>query len=360
MNEWISVLKSIPLKWLTDKENPSIRYHTLIHLLDRDPNHDDILETKKLINSDRKVIKILGKQNPEGYWESPTEPYKPKYKASYWQIMILGMLGLNKNNPMIGRAVEHVFQFQHEKGGFSEYGREGARRRYQDIKEKLLARNLEPPTEQQWIQEKIHEFQLTCLTGNVCLALIRLGYASDTRVKKALNWLVKVQNKDGGWLCPYWSAHKNDKHGCFMGTITPLDAFSELPDNHKDSEMKKSIESGIEFLLMHRLFKADHHGFRIIKESWLKFGYPQFFYDILRGLSVVCKTGYADDRRIDEALRILLEKQQADGKWLLEGSAIGRLQTSLEQKGKPSKWITLEALRVIKSVFETRGSLELS
>jgi hypothetical protein len=111
---------------------------------------------------------------------------------------------------------------------------------------------------------------------------------------------------------------------------------------------------------MHRLFRSDHHGLKVIKQSWLRLGFPQFFYDILRGLSVVCKSGYADDERIDDALKILLSKQQADGSWILESSSIGRMHTTLEQKGQSSKWITLEALRVIKSVFQTRGSLKLN
>ncbi len=195
------------------------------------------------------------------------------------------------------------------------------------------------------------------LTGNVCLAMIRLGYASDKRVKRALDWLVEVQNEDGGWLCPYWGCHAKDRHGCFMGTITPLDAFSELPVGHRDADMKTSMEAGVEFLLMHRLFKSDHHGFRTIKQSWLSLGFPQFFYDILRGLSVVCEAGHASDNRIDDALRVLLDKQVVDGRWILESSLEGRMQTNLEQKGQPSKWVTLEALRVIKSVYKSRGTL---
>ncbi len=54
-----------------------------------------------------------------------------------------------------------------------------------------------------------------------------------------------------------------------MGTITPLDAFSELPARLRTSEMINSMETGIEFLLKHRLFRADHHDFKVIKESWL-------------------------------------------------------------------------------------------
>ncbi len=357
MNDWRRDLKADPITWLTDRDNPSVRYHTLIHLLGYSQDHPEVLEARRAITNDPRVVKILSKQDPEGHWESATEPYLPKYKSSYWQIMILGMLGLRRTSPSVRRAVEHVFQFQHPEGGFAVYKDVGARKEYQYLKERAKKKGRDMPPEHQWIEDHIHEFQLSCLTGNVCLALIRLGYASDRRVKRGLKWLVKVQNKDGGWLCPYWKAHAKDKHGCFMGTITPLDAFSELPTRLRTSEMTNSMETGIEFLLMHHLFRADHHDFKVIKESWLTLGFPQFFYDILRGLSVICKAEHADDERIDEALSILLKKQQDDGSWILESSPVGRMQTNLERKGKPSKWITFNALRVIKSVYETRGSL---
>lgn len=211
-----------------------------------------------------------------------------------------------------------------------------------------------PPFET-WADKKIREYEMSCLTGNVADALIRLGNASDDRVRRALKWLVEIQNQDGGWLCPYWKAHIRDKHGCFMGTIPPLDAFSELPVEYRTPEMKAAIERGVEFLLMHRLFKADHHQFKVIKEAWLKLSFPCFFYDILRGLSVITKLGCIWDKRIDDALEILLQKQNADGKWILESIPSVRMQTNLEQKGKPSKWITLEALKVIKRVYQNRN-----
>jgi len=183
-------------------------------------------------------------------------------------------------------------------------------------------------------------------------ALIRLGYLDDPRVKRALDWLVEVQNQDGGWLCPYWKAHIRDKHSCFMGTITPLDAFSEVPPERRTSKMKAAIKDGVEFLLMHRLFKADHHDFKVINESWLKLGFPQFFYDILRGLQVVTRLGYAKDERINDALELLLKKQDSEGKWVLESTPSGRMQTDLEKKGEPSKWVTLDALKVIEAVYQ--------
>lgn len=352
--DWRSVLKADPTDWLLEGDNPSVHYLTLRDILDHPGDDPAVIEAKAAIRRWKKVSRIFRRQKPEGFWESADEPYKPKYKGTYWQIIILGMLGLDRGDERVRRACDYIFGFQHEDGGFTSMKEEGARIEYEYVRERMLRRGKEPPPFETWAPGAIREGEMSCLTGNVCTALIRLGYAGDERVHRALDWLVEVQNVDGGWLCPYWKAHIRDKHGCFLGTIPSLDAFSELPAEYRTPEMETTIERGMEFLLMHRLYKADHHGFRVIKESWLKFGFPRFFYDILRGLSVVTKLGYAGDERIDDALEILLQKQREDGRWILESTPSGRMQTNLEQKGKPSKWVTLNALRVIKGVHESR------
>jgi len=352
--DWRSLLKADPTDWLLERENPSVRYFALRDILDCSDKDPEIVEARAAIRRYKKVSKIFRKQKPGGYWESAEHPYDPKYKSAYWQIIILGLLGLDKGDERVRRACGYIFQFQLEDGGFTTFREEGAKREYQWMKKRLLEKEREPPPFEAWAQEKIREYEMSCLTGNVAAALIRLGYASDGRVRRALKWLAEVQNADGGWLCPYWKAHIKDKHSCFMGTITPLDAFSELPEEYRSPEMDVAIERGVEFLLMHRLFKADHHQFRVIKGAWLKFSFPCFFYDILRGLSVVTRLGYAKDRRIDDAFEILLQKQNMDGKWILESTQSGKMQTNLEQKGKPSKWVTLNALRVIKRLYKDR------
>jgi hypothetical protein len=314
-------------------------------ILDKDENNSQVVATKKAIPKSQVVKKILQKQKPDGYWEEPANPYHPKYKSSYWQIMTLGQLGIDKTDERVEKACEYIFQFQFEEGGFTSQTRETALREYHW----LLKRGKKLPPHDKWITNIIFEQQLSCLTGNMVAALIRLGYENDSRVHKAIKWLVKIQNKDGGWLCPYWKAHIKDEHGCFYGTICPLEAFSELKKENLTNEMKETIEKGAEFLLMHRLFKADHHGYKVISQSWLKFSFPWFYgYNILRGLDVLTKLGYVKDERLNDAVEILLQKRQSNGAWILESAPIGRMQTNIEAKGKPSKWITLIALRVLK------------
>jgi len=347
-----SILKGDPTNWLLEPENPSVRYLTLRDICCRLENDTEMEKAKEDIRTDSKVLRIFNKQKPEGYWEDAERPYLPKFKSTYWQVMILSQLGLDKSDERVRKACEFIFQFQLEEGGFSVFGKEGAKitlfQKYQWIKKGNERNRKKLPQFDSWARQKIREYELSCLTGNVAVSLIRLGYRSDERVMKALEWLVEVQNKDGGWLCPYVKAHIKDKHGCFEGTIMPLDAFSEIPNERMTSDIKAAIDKGVEFLLMHRLFKADHHQFRVINNKWLKLSFPWFGYDILRGLSVVTKLGYTKDERITDALEVLLQKQDSDGRWILESTPTGRMHTTLEQKGKPSKWITLHALKVIK------------
>jgi hypothetical protein len=335
------------VNWLLEEDNPSVRYFTLCDFLGKKHSNPELLAAKAKIPDSKVVAKIFSKQKPEGHWEEPWSPYLPKYKSSYWQIMILAQLGMDKSDLRVQHACESIFKFQHDEGGFSCYTIEMALGKYYKLREK--AKEL-PPNE--YTSSMVYEHQYSCLTGNMAAALIRMGYIDDPRLRKSLEWLVKVQNRDGGWLCPYWRAHIKDTHGCFDGTICPLEAFSEVPKEKISKAMKDTIERGAEFLLMHRLFKADHHNFAVIKRLWLKLGFPWFYgYNILRGLDVLTKLGYAEDERLDDAVKVILRKRMPDGRWILESAPIGRMHVSLESVGKPSKWITLIALRVLKRLY---------
>lgn len=291
------------------------------------------------------VTKIFSRQDPKGYWEDAESPYRPKYKSSYWQVIVLGHLGMDKSDDRVRRACEHVFRFQQDEGGFSSAGRPDALREYEWHKK----RGKRLPAFDEWTSDLFWEQQLSCLTGNMCAALIRLGYAGDPRVERALEWLVRIQNSDGGWLCPYWKAHAKDRHGCFMGTICSLEGLSEVPEEDLTKEMRETIAKGAEFLLMHRMFKSDHHGYKVIKDAWLELGFPWFAgYNVLRGLDVLTKLGCTRGERLADAVEFLVQQQRRDGRWLLETAPNGRMQTNLESVGRPSKWITLIALRILK------------
>jgi len=53
---------------------------------------------------------------------------------------------------------------------------------------------------------------------------------------------------------------------------------------------------------------------------------------------------------MQDAVDLVVSKQNEHGRWVLESTFNGRFQVNIEQKGKPSKWITLNALRAPKNV----------
>jgi hypothetical protein len=53
---------------------------------------------------------------------------------------------------------------------------------------------------------------------------------------------------------------------------------------------------------------------------------------------------------MQDAIDLMLSKQNEQGRWIMEKSYNNRLLVSVEKDGKPSKWLTLNALRVLKEI----------
>ena len=79
MGDWKSFLKEDPTAWLLEKDNPSVRYFTLIDVQERPVNDCEVTQTKEEIMETGVVPKILTKQE-EGYWEDPRKFYTAKYR----------------------------------------------------------------------------------------------------------------------------------------------------------------------------------------------------------------------------------------------------------------------------------------
>jgi hypothetical protein len=155
--DWKSVLKADPTDWLLEPKNPSVHYFTLRDLLNYPQNNPELLEAMRSIRSIGKVAKIFSNQQPRGFWESDAQPYLPKYKATYWQLIILSLLGLDKSDERIRKMCDYIWQFQHEDGGFCSMMEEGARIKYENVKTRMVKRGKEPPPFGEWAPEEIKE-----------------------------------------------------------------------------------------------------------------------------------------------------------------------------------------------------------
>lgn len=323
-------LKADALEWLLEPRDPPIRLHTLTDILYYPPESEEVVSARKTTLSYRPVRKIMRAQTGDGYWPPENTCYTPKWTATVWPLMLLGEMGV-PSEPWMKKACERFFSLhQMENGAFSCLSNRSGRRLVEE----------------------------PCLTGNMIRTLIVFGYGVDPRVRKALDWMPEHQLEDGGWNCNY--PDRKVWHSSFMSTIEPLWAYSEIPRPKWTRRLKRSMERGAEFLLMHRLYKADHHDWRPIDlwgETPTKFHFPMYYYyDVLHGLRVLSKLGYGDDERMRDAVYLALSKKTPGGKWLLEGDWVrerkDRLRlrktlVNLEQLMEPSKWITLNCYRVL-------------
>ena len=88
----------------------------------------------------------------------------------------------------------------------------------------------------------------------------------------------------------------------------------------------------------------------VVQPAWLELSFPTHWrYDVLRALDYFRSAGDTPDARMDEAIALLRSKQQTDGTWLLENTHPGKVHFALEDgDGRPSRWNTLRALRVLR------------
>jgi hypothetical protein len=70
--------------------------------------------------------------------------------------------------------------------------------------------------------------------------------------------------------------------------------------------------------------------------------------DLLLNLEALTQAGAAADPRLKAAIDLVCAKQDAQGRWAMEYSYEGKMWADVEEKRRPSKWVTLRALRVFK------------
>jgi len=335
MNNLKSILKDDPIGWLLEENNPSVKYYTLRDILEKHEGDPELQKARRKIMKAGLVPAILAKQKKEGYWEIPENFYNAKYKGTVWQLLILAELGADITDVKIKKACEFILNHSQdlESGGFahSASAKTGGGR---------------------------HSEVIPCLTGNMVWSLIRLGYLDDPRVKQGINWITSYQRFDDGtqespkgWPYDRLKAACLGKHTCHMGAVKTLKALSGIPENQRSDDVKNTIEKGAEYLLKHHIYKKSHDLNLVPKPGWLKFGFPLMYQtDALEILGILTQLGYKDER-MQEAINVLISKQDDKGRWKLENTFNGRFQANIEQKGKSSKWITLNALRVLKRFF---------
>jgi hypothetical protein len=294
-------LNGDPLPWLLETQNPSVRYWTLLDLLERPASDPELQEARTAILQQPLVKEIFSLQHPQGYWgEDETKPYTAQGAVS--ALNLLHTLGVPPDERTTAGCDSFLKFCQHTSGGFS------------------LTR-----TQRSGI--------FPCTTGEHLPFLIYFGHGNDPRVQLAFSFLIEEMSGEKALDCGRYQ-HKN----CLWGAIAALKGLAFLPAAQRSAQSQQVIER-----LANALLDA-HYDFQGEHKRWLTFGVPRA-WDLLSALKVLASLGYGCDPRFTPLLTILLNQQDGQGRWLC--GSVSRTWP-IEKRNQPSKWVTLDALRMLK------------
>jgi len=188
-----------------------------------------------------------------------------------------------------------------------------------------------------------------CINGQV--AAVGAYFGQD--VRGIVDRLLGEQLPDGGWNC---DAPNGSTRSSFNTTICVLEALLEYERAGNGTPVVTEARlRGQEYLLERRLFRRRSTGQVIERDrkggaAWTRFAFPTWWhYDVLRGLDYLRSAGVPPDERAAEAIELVASKRDGDGRWLLETRYPGVMPVETDEgEGRPSRWNTLRALRVLR------------
>jgi hypothetical protein len=311
------MLKIAPttIDWLMEGD-PAVRWQVKRDLLDAKP---------AAYASERAKIaeggwgkQLLDRQSKDGTWAGGI--YSPKFTCTFYTLLTLRRIGLPARHP------------QALKGCAA-----------------LLESDLLPNLGTGFTQRPGAHADL-CIVG-MLLSMLAHFQHDDARVQRIAEFLIEEQMEDGGWNCRAW---RGDRHASFHTTCSALEGLLEYQRAYSRSRLPLALPlaeaqaGGREFLLRHHLYKSHRTG-EVVNESMTRFPFPpQWQYDFLKALDYFQAAGAARDERAADAVELLLSKQDAEGRWPQFRGPSGKYFFRMEPVGKPSRWNTLRALRVVR------------
>ena len=330
-----SKLNDNTLDWLLESDDRAMQYLAMRDLTGGDLQ--TLMDLQEKAHAEGPIAVILSNMQKEGYWSQPGAGYNPKYTGTVWSIISLAQIGASvEMDKRIAAAVSYLLEQALTKDG-------------------------------QFTMSGAPSGTIDCLQGNLCASLLDLG-CEIPALYKAFEWMARSVTGEGvapmtektanlryyaGKCGPLFNCGGTGKQPCAWGAVKVMFAFSKLPLSKRTPLINRAIQAGVEFLFSTDPAKADYPCGQTAKPSgnWWKFGFPVFYVtDLLQNVEALVGLGYGADRRLSNAINIIREKSDPQGRWLLEYDYNGKTWVDFGPKGQPNKWVTLRALRVLKAV----------
>jgi hypothetical protein len=294
------------MRWLLDSD-PSIRWQVMRDL--GGEANDAVAAERSRIASEGWGAKLLDRQRPDGKWGDGTS--EPQWASTLHTLLLLRVMGLDPGSART-RAMVRVVRDRVTWG--PEFG-----------DSPFFEGEVEP-----------------CINGGTLALGSYFGESSDRLVDRLLG----EQLKDGGWNC---EAERGSVRSSFHTTICVLEGLLEYEKaNGANAAVTNARARAHEYLLERRMFRRLSTG-KVIDPSWTRFCFPTtWHYDVLRGLDYLRGAGVECDERVAEAIGLVLKRQHQNGRWPLHKPHADPIHLDMEGgQGKPSRWNTLRALRVL-------------
>jgi hypothetical protein len=312
------------IRWLLDSD-PSIRWQVM-----RDLAHasaDEVEAERARVAIEGGGARLLALQAPDGRWGGAA--WNRGWDSTMHVLLLLRDMGLDPASD----AARHAAGLVRDRVTWQGCGPPETR------DNPFFAGEVEP-----------------CINGQVAAA----GAYFGQDVRGIVGRLLAEQLPDGGWNC---EAADGSTRSSFNTTICVLEALLEYERAVAGSaEATAARLRGQEYLLERRLMRRKSTGEVIERDrkgggAWSRFAFPTWWhYDVLRGLDYLRRAGVAPDRRMAEAIDLVASKRDDDGRWPLETVYPGKMPVETdEREGRPSRWNTLRALRVLEWYSAGRG-----
>ena len=271
--------------------------------------------------------KFLSKRLNNGHWGR--QFYQPKWTSTHYTLLDLRNLCIAQDHRLIKESIEIILQNEKAKDG-----------------------GILP----------IGKTQLT----DLCINGMFLNYASyfkanEHDLESVVDCILAQIMPDGGFNCR--SNRSVVKHSSLHTTLSVLEGITTYKKNgykYRLDELKFAEQSSKEFILRHQLFISDRTD-EIIDTRFLQLSYPRRWrYDILSALDYFQHSKSSYDNRMQPAIEILLQKQNKNSSWNVQAKHPGQVHFDMEKAGRPSRWNTVRALRVIRFFDIKTGENSLS
>jgi hypothetical protein len=315
-------LQQSVIEWLLDSD-PSIRWQVMQDLVGAPA--EEVAAERAKVATEGWGARLLALQADDGTWGGAA--FNQDWDSTMHVLSLLREFGLDPASDEARRVVGKVRDGVRWRG----WDWEGTWRGWDFAGTPFFVGEVEP-----------------CINGQV--ATVGAYFGQD--VQRIIGRLLGEQLPDGGWNC---EAANGSTRSSFNTTICVLEALLEHERTvGSRPEVTAARVRGQEYLLERRLFRRRSTGEVIEQDrkggaAWTRFAFPTWWhYDVLRGLEYLRRAGVTPDERVAEAIEIVTSKRDADGRWLLDVRYPGKVPVEMDDgEGKPSRWMTLRALRVL-------------